>query len=80
VFDGAETDTPVSHDDFLALFYLNDVKYQELLYMVWDRLWPGQPSVCPGSCETEASDAFIYEVSGALEYDWLVKWRMAISS
>jgi len=48
--------------------------------MVWDRLWPREPSVCPGSRETEASDAFIYEVSGALEYDWLVKWRMVISS
>jgi len=30
----------------------------------------------PALCETEASDAFIYEVSGALEFEGVVNWRI----
>jgi hypothetical protein len=54
---------------FLRFSTSNDVKYGKNCY-TWfgDRLRPAKPSVCPALRETEASDAFIYEVSGALGF------------
>jgi len=62
---------------FLALFYLNDVKYDKNCY-TWFGTGYGLVNLLsvPALRETEASDTFAYEVSGALEFERVGNWRI----